>query len=364
MHRMHDRVHSCIRAFVHCSLPSSPPLLARAAGRPRAHRSARRAGVGADGGAAPRSRPARVAGTDAARRPAQARSSNARSKSRSSDSSTPQAAALERELTAITARLLDAAGRGRRRASGARSAARRNVQAGTGAVRAAAARDLRRPPSRAGGAHGRRARQARSRSRRRASEDARRADRDARRRSRSGSRSLETLRAEARQRQRRSGARGAGAQRRRFATSIASAISTRSSPASCRARSRSCRRRFARWPRGSPAAEPASLPLKTFRGDLDWPVAGTGSAPLRSARDRRRPDLERHRDRRDRGRARHGRSRRRRRLCRRLHRVRQPGHRRSRRAGLQPLRQSARYWREKGGSGRGRPAARHRRRRR
>jgi murein hydrolase activator len=26
---------------------------------------------------------------------------------------------------------------------------------------------------------------------------------------------------------------------------------------------------------GSPVAEPASLPLKTFRGDLDWPVAGT-----------------------------------------------------------------------------------------
>jgi septal ring factor EnvC (AmiA/AmiB activator) len=26
---------------------------------------------------------------------------------------------------------------------------------------------------------------------------------------------------------------------------------------------------------GSPAAEPASLPLKTFRGDLDWPVQGT-----------------------------------------------------------------------------------------
>jgi murein DD-endopeptidase MepM/ murein hydrolase activator NlpD len=26
---------------------------------------------------------------------------------------------------------------------------------------------------------------------------------------------------------------------------------------------------------GSPAAEPASLPLKTFRGDLDWPIQGT-----------------------------------------------------------------------------------------
>jgi murein hydrolase activator len=26
---------------------------------------------------------------------------------------------------------------------------------------------------------------------------------------------------------------------------------------------------------GSPVAEPASLPLKTFRGDLEWPVAGT-----------------------------------------------------------------------------------------
>jgi septal ring factor EnvC (AmiA/AmiB activator) len=26
---------------------------------------------------------------------------------------------------------------------------------------------------------------------------------------------------------------------------------------------------------GSPVAEPASLPLKTFRGDLDWPIAGT-----------------------------------------------------------------------------------------
>jgi len=26
---------------------------------------------------------------------------------------------------------------------------------------------------------------------------------------------------------------------------------------------------------GSPVAEPASLPLKSFRGDLEWPVAGT-----------------------------------------------------------------------------------------
>ena len=31
---------------------------------------------------------------------------------------------------------------------------------------------------------------------------------------------------------------------------------------------------------GSPVAEPASLPLKTFRGDLDWPVAGTIRRPF------------------------------------------------------------------------------------
>ena len=83
-------------------------------------------------------------------------------------------------------------------ASGSRSPARRDVQARTGAIRAAAALHLRRPPPRAGGAHGRRAREARSRSRRGASDGRSRSSHRRARRSTSAAAASQTLRAEAR----------------------------------------------------------------------------------------------------------------------------------------------------------------------
>ena len=68
------------------------------------------------------------------------------------------------------------------------------------------------------------------------------------------------------------------------ATSTRAAISTRSSPASCRPPSRSCRRRCATCRPGRLPLNPCPLPLRPFRGDLDWPVAGTlARRPSRAA---------------------------------------------------------------------------------
>ena len=95
-----------------------------------------------------------------------------------------------------------------------------------------------------------------------------------------------------------------------------------------RPRSRSLQATLADGRRRRAAAEP--LPLRPFRGDLDWPVAGTVrqrfGAPGRPAAPPNGIEIA---ARRRRAGARH--PRRHGRVCRRVHRLRQPGHRRSRR---------------------------------
>ena len=325
------------------------------AGRPRAHRSARRPGEPAHGGAAPRSRPARLAGTDAARRFAQARARTA-----------------DQDRGASPARCRGVAGRNRAgrhhrttdEAAGRRRARRGPIsRPGSSKCTSSGRPDTcaccsPRPTSGASGR--RRARSPRSRNSiaiasRRISSRSTSSRRHARR-STSGAAASTALRAEARRAEPKWHERHRPAAMR-FATSTASAISTRSSPASCRSPSRSCRPRCATLAAGSPVGEPASLPLKPFRGDLDWPIAGTVRRRFGEFRRRSHGPVERDRDRRDGGRSRHRRPRRRRRVCGHLQRFRQPRHRRSRRAGLQPVRQFARYWREKGGDA-SRPARR------
>ena len=113
---------------------------------------------------------------------------------------------------------------------------------------------------------------------------------------------------------------------RSWPTSTAGATSTRSWPANCRWRSNVCRRRCASRPRvRSPPFEP--LPLRPFRGELDWPAAGTvrarfgvrqrdGRTASKSAADDGTPVVRHSRG--------HGR------VCRDVRRLRQPRHPRPR----------------------------------
>ena len=92
------------------------------------------------------------------------------------------------------------------------------------------------------------------------------------------------------------------------------------------------------------AAEGSALPIRPFRGDLDWPVAGRMLTPFGQAR-RRRVARAGADGRAVRGRGRIARprgARRNRRVCRAFHRLRQSRHRRSRRADILVIRTAGR----------------------
>ena len=135
-----------------------------------------------------------------------------------------------------------------------------------------------------------------------------------------------------------------GPRRRSSATSIADAISTRSSPANCRPPSRSCRPRCAIWRRERSGRRLRCCRSSRSAASWPWPVQGAvrrSTAP-RPSPPRTSSEPSRDRDRGARGRDSPGRSRRNRRVCGHFCRIRKPGHRRPRVADLQPVRRSAR----------------------
>ena len=190
-----------------------------------------------------------------------------------------------------------ARGTGARRAPGAaRRGSSSCTSSGRRAYAAAAALDVRRPQLGQASRMVGRAREARSRPGRRRTATLEELG-DRARRSRSAVDGSQRCAPRRRAAPGRSRPRRRGAQRAHSRHRSSGAISTRSSPASCRRRSRSCRSRCAMLATGAPPAEPRGLPLGPFRGDLDWPVAGTvrerfGRRPMPAAR-----AVERHRDR-------------------------------------------------------------------
>ena len=334
----------------------------RPAARPRADRGARAARDRAAAGAAARSRPARLGGTDAPRRPAQARSRAAAQgrgaeaarcatprRSRPSSTATTErmdgAAETERpSAPELRARLVEIykLGQARYLRLLLSTPDLRRIGQASRTVAALAKLDRDRVAS-----HQQHARRARS-----GAGDARGARR----------RQLAALRAA-----RREGAgRRRSARRRRATSSIRDIDRRRDLNAQLAGELQSAQQKLQATlrdmrgvPAGVPAAEAAALPLRPFRGDLDWPVDRRGAAPLRPpAGRRRRPTASRSR----RPKARRPRHpRRRRRVCGHFCRIRQPGDPGSRIADLQPVRGSARHRRQEGRAGRARPAGRHRR---
>ena len=176
-------------------------------------------------------------------------------------------------------RALEEANRGV--ASTSRSAHGRALQAGQRRLRAPALQCVRSEGGRPCVSHGCRRRRDRSSSRRAASAESRPAARGAwLARSAAGRDGQAAAGGGGRAHRRR--ARGALARAAHRSTSTRAAISPQSSPASCRARSCRLQQTLAAINSGTPrpAADGSALPIRPFRGDLDWPVAGRMLTPF------------------------------------------------------------------------------------